>query len=442
MSHVICMCPNDAARHELSARVCEVCGGVLRFYCAVHREWLFGPVCSRCDGIEATATTARTASVLKQAETVLGCSLRTEGELGLLNAPRRALLVSRTKRNPAPTEGWVRGVIDAATHAILASETLVVGDGRVPWQLALWTCRQHGGSAIVVGAANCAPGEFRPKNALLVWPEKQSPPIKKEARMVLRDRLVGLLATNAYSIQLRRGGNMECVGAEMKARGADVIEWPCNDKVVREPPAPDAWTIRGDLPPISFAGRLTHFTREPDGPWPGETDSDYFNWLWLSNSRHVVRRDAFQTLRRILSETKLRGCGRLIRNRTPMVCFTQREPSELLAENRWRKGLLRRAYSPYAISFLQADLSAFDARPVQYMPRECFKPYSADDMAFFQIESSAGVDWVSELEWRVRGDVDFSHIDPRRIAVLVAHDFEAAQLEREFGVQARTIKGA
>ncbi len=119
-----------------------------------------------------------------------------------------------------------------------------------------------------------------------------------------------------------------------------------------------------------------------------------------------------------------------------MVCLTQRNPFELLAENRWRKGLLRWTYSHYGLSFMQDDLTPLGARPVHYVPGEKISDFPLQERCFLQTEYSAGIDWRNEAEWRIRGDLDFSRIDPARLVALVANEDEAQSIEREFRIRA------
>ena len=184
----------------------------------------------------------------------------------------------------------------------------------------------------------------------------------------------------------------------------------------------------------SFDDRLTHFTRAPDGAWPGETHGDYLKWLCSGESgEREFPRDDFHALRRILSERKLRACGRLIAGKTPMVCFTAANPSELLKRKAWRKGLRRWTVSPYAISFPVKILNRRGAQPVRYI-ESAVSDYD-EQPCFTQPASSAGQNWEFEAEWRLRGDFDFSQIEAKDIVALVASNWEAEILAREFGIE-------
>lgn len=380
--------------------------------------------------------------VIKTAEEALNCVLRWEGRLELLDRPRRALLVSRGERKPTPLSPWVAGIVESAERAIRAGEAVVVGDNRIPWEMALWICRAQNGSAICVRESEAGtPSAIFPQHSLCIWPEKQKPALKRTARLLQRDRLIGLLSNCAHCIDIRSGGNMELITKELRARDCPIDVWQRTEIEAHAAAVPQGVSNASRVPsrstPLDFAGRLTHFTREPDFLWPGETHADFFKWL--CSGAQFTPRDSFQSLRRILAEKRIRACGRLIHASVPMVCFTQRQPSELLAENRWRKGLLRWMYSPYALSFDTRDLMPLGAKAVRYATREFIASAPAAERCFMQVAASSSVGWEREAEWRVRGDVDFSPVSPERIVALVARDEEAAQIEREFNIRALAI---
>ena len=373
------------------------------------------------------------------AEEALGCTLRVDGDIGLLERPRRALLVSRGVRSPTPADPCIRATLDATRKTIDANETPVVGTFRFPWDLALWTCKNAGGSAVIALEEMGVPHGILPEKTLCVWPgqgvlpEKRTPALRKVERQRQRDRLAGLLATCAYSICVRSGGNMAMVRDELTARGCPVETWPEPSLQFQEI-LPASIEISAAARSISFANRLTHFTRAPDVLWPRESYAAYLQWL--ASGPVFVPRDAFQALRRIVATKRIYPHGRLINSAVPMVCLTQRNPSELLAENHWRKGLLRWTYSHYGLSFMQDDLASLGARPVHYVPGEQISDFPLQERCFLQTESSAGIDWRNEAEWRIRGDFDFSHIDPARLVALVANEDEAQSIEREFRIRA------
>ena len=157
---------------------------------------------------------------------------------------------------------------------------------------------------------------------------------------------------------------------------------------------------------------------------------------WLASGTPFEPRDGFAALRRILTQRKINACGRLINGGAPVVCFTERDPGELLAENRWRKGLGRWTYSHYALSIRRDVLEAAGAHPVRYVSADAMQHASIEQRPFLQLETSAGIDWRMEAEWRVTGDLDFSRLESRSIIAWASNEREAASVEREFGIQA------
>lgn len=375
--------------------------------------------------------------VLSTAEKTLGCALRVDGDIGLLERPRRALLISRGERNPTPGDARIQATLRATQHLLDANEVLVAGTDRHPWDLALWTCRQRAGSAVVALCDGASRPDFLPENVLCVWPESNAQPADKTARLLLRDRLAGLLASSAYSLQIRPGGNMARIADELTDRGCNVEAWTVETLERPEAQPLDQSHEVAATAPIPPADCLTHFTREPDGLWPNERYADFLHWL--SSGPTFTPRDAFHSLRRMASEKRIQGCGRLIGGGTPMVCLTQRDPASLLADNQWRKGLQRWMYSHYALSFDRAALVALGARPVRYGDAATLSALPSAERCFAQVASSAGIDWRNEAEWRVRGDLDFSSVRSEHVTAWVATPAEAAAIAREFQIRALVI---
>ena len=125
-----------------------------------------------------------------------------------------------------------------------------------------------------------------------------------------------------------------------------------------------------------------------------------------------------------------------------MICLTQRDPSEIVTRKLWRKGLSRWTFSNYALSFAREDLEAIGARPVDYVSREVMQKAPPDLRGFMQIESSAGIDWRDEQEWRIQGHLDFSRLNPQRLIAIVSNSAEARSIEHEFGVPSLVIPTA
>lgn len=370
-----------------------------------------------------------------------GTRLECHGDVGLLDGPRRALLVSRGERAPQPDTPWLAAVVAATQRIGAQKEILVTGVDRTAFDAALWVCTQHGGAAIVVLQGKPRGDEewhsFLPPRHLLVWPQT---PARMDSVRRQRDLLIGALADRAYAINVRRGGHMAAVAEDLAARRCPLDAWPAPTE------AHTALSPEAESPALpSYAPQrsgpweyLTHFTREPDGAWPGEAREDYLRWLCAGTP--FEPRNAFAALCRILTERRIRACGRLMPGRTPMVCFSASPPEEILKLRRWRPGLLRWSFTPYGLAIKRTALERLGARPVTYAPRKFIAAAPASLRPFMQPEDSGKQQWAAEAEWRVAGDVLLSGIAREEFLALTATTDEALGVQQRFGVEAKTLR--
>jgi len=378
--------------------------------------------------------------VLAAAEAAVGLQLEYQGELELLNEPRRTLLVSRGERAPTPDTPRLVAALAAVKQLVPRGETLVLGAGRSVYDAALWTCAQANGSAIV--ALTHSPDSetewrtFFPARRLLVWPQTHS---RSSARH-RRDLLMAWLADRAYRLHVRRAGHMEKLAAVLEQRRCVVEPWPLPPPAQQPGGDPNngRLAMTGALIQSHIAWHyLTHFTREPDGAWPGEPRVEYLRWL-CSGSPYAPR-NAFASLCRILQEKRFRACGRLMPDSTPMVCFTGAPPHAILKLRRWRPGLLRWSFTPYGLVLTKEALARLGAQPVSYVPRAAMSLATPAERRFMQRTHSSGADWAEEDEWRIAGDVDLSAFDPADLLALVTAPDEARTIEDTFGVRTEII---
>jgi hypothetical protein len=354
-------------------------------------------------------------SMLDSAAQEAGITVSCEGKTALLQHPLRALLVSRNTTPPSPDAAWVRALCDEATRAVRAGETLVTGTDRVAYELPLLVSAEHGAPVVVLRKENEPLAVPMPSGSLeIVLRGTVSDPV--------RDTLLGCVAKSATRIAVRSGGNMAAIAESIAQRGGAVstVELPEDDSTLRE-----RWTRKTLTRAFEPWPYLTHYTREADGAWPGESQYDYLNWLRNDAS---PARASFATLLRILRERRLRAAGRFIRGGTPVTCWTELPPDRVASLRGWRRGLRRWNFTPYGIAVPRATLETLGARPVRYD--------SDDADPFTQAPRSGSYDWTAEREWRVVGDVDLSCLPDTETIVLTAMADEAEEIKREFGVKA------
>jgi len=361
--------------------------------------------------------------------------LQCEGDVSLLECPRRALLVSRTEKKIAPDAPWLLALRHAVDELFRAAETLVSGTGRVPYELPLWLAArsQRCGAIIVLtreAERSALDAGLLPARRLLVWPDRT---LKNATALALRDRLIGALADRATAIHVRKGGAMQVLAAEISARGGRVDPAP---EIAL--PTPAGKRPQTNLIATQSTGAwnyLSHFTREPDGMFPGESREQYFEWL--CRGAGAPPRDAFASLCRILSEQRIRASTRLMPQRAAMACFTALPPAQALELRRWRRGLRRWSFTPCGIAIRSDALTRIGAQRVRYLKQDEAAPDAGP--TFLQTYGTGELDWSREQEWRVPGDVALSQFPRDEILILTATASEAAQITQRFGYAASAL---
>ena len=365
--------------------------------------------------------------------------LAAEGDRALLGAPRRALLISRTPKRPAPATPWVRAVVEAAQASAAAGEALVCGAGRAPFDVALAVTRRASAAALVVlderpsSQWREAYAPLLPVRHLLVWPERQEPGAE---RLPARDVLLGELSTCAWMIHVRPGGNMASVRQNLERRAANVDARFALGKLQPTHAAPAHLNFRPPSPRSQWS-YLTHYTREPDGLWPDETPTQYAEWLAFGPLE--ARREAVDALRRILSMRRVLGSGRLMPAREPLVSFTARPPWELGELVRWRRGLARWTFRPYGLAVRRDVLEDLGARPVRYACASELKTLPPGERLFAQKHEPPKTDWSGEAEWRLRGDLSLEKVPNNALRILVPTAGDASAINHDDAVTVDTI---
>lgn len=381
--------------------------------------------------------------LLDAVETTLGAKLCTQGDASLLDTPRRMLLVSRADRNPRPDSPWLQAAVAATKKIASSGETLVTGIGRIAHDAALFEATRRDAPAIVVLEqplnSKIETSELIPRRHLLISPSERI----AAGAQPQRDMRAAWLSDRASAIYIRPGGIMSQVLQIFERRGiaVDQTHTVASDKrSVRKQSATIILSQGAQHELLRLLnGRewLTHVTREPDGAWPGETHLDYVRWLCSESP--PTPRDAFAALCRILEEKRLRGSGKLIAGRTPMVSFSARSPAELFAQRRWRRGLIRWSFTPYAL-VIEKQCLLERARAVRYVDANELSAAPDEERCLLQKKSSSGMNWSIEEEWRADGDVDLSTLNARQMFALVAGEAEARQVQARFNIDAIALR--
>lgn len=163
---------------------------------------------------------------------------------------------------------------------------------------------------------------------------------------------------------------------------------------------------------------LIHCTRGRQGAWPGESESQFRDWLLLT-APHPVDLAPLATLRRIVGQRHLIGGGPTIRAGQPVICFSAVPLLEVVSRRTFRSHLGRWDAEPYGIAISRPAAKRLGARPVIYV-QDTTEPAIAQRSRWRLQPRGTTYDWSREREWRLRGDLDLRHFARDQAIVFVA----------------------
>ncbi len=126
---------------------------------------------------------------------------------------------------------------------------------------------------------------------------------------------------------------------------------------------------------------------------------------------------------------RLQGNNDITRDSTPVVCFTEQTVDRFAKLRTFRSHLARWDFELAGIAIKREIIEQLGARPVIYGSDATWHQLKREDRPFFQIRTSGqtkeNMDWTSEMEWRIRGDVDLDRLKPNQAFVFVETEDEA-----------------
>lgn len=382
-------------------------------------------------------------------------TIESEGAVELLDRKTCSFLLSRQSRRPEPEDWWVNAVRDAARWASVNDMVAVTGGGLIHLDFARWASHSFGpvvyvDISYVISARTTGAGAAPDHWCDLRLVPKADHRMTKNELLHARDALVADLSYVLVAVAVRKGGLMERIGLEALASGKKVLaleppsrskeyagNWNLLDKgaaklhlEIHHPERlqPTGYRLKPTAsnllqPTVDY---LWHFTRECPGPWLGESWGGYFSELAAGapGSGH----SALDTLARILSEERIRACGRMIRGGFPVVCWSGAEPSELIKRRRYRHALVRWEFQPYAIGIRREIAEKLGLERIICMSPHKYSSTPERDRFRFQAQPKGGARWSEEEEWRNPGDFLLTDLHPSEGAVLVNSHEEIARV--------------
>ena len=355
------------------------------------------------------------------------------GDLRHLVKNRISILNSRQRRLPHADDPWLSSTVNAIEQSVSKNNTIITSVGMITWEWCLWNTNRLKGHQIIIiprGKASTFPqrvgqiiSDFGLDRSRVLFLMPFCPK-KKSVRKTIypeRDRWVIALSHQILPVAIRRGGILSKMLAEHEIANKINPYFQLTTKPAKTSRGQIRQLITNSNQTISKIGTrwdyLTHWTRACHGAWPGERHTDFYNDLF--NTKIGYPRDGLMTLKRILTERKIRGSGRLMPGNISMVSLTQKSPTELLDIIRWRPNFIRWNFEPYGISIKTEILRSMGAQPVDYGTKEQFNQLPQDKRPFFQRIAPDGKDWRVEEEWRLPNDLELENLSKNDALVWV-----------------------
>jgi hypothetical protein len=182
----------------------------------------------------------------------------------------------------------------------------------------------------------------------------------------------------------------------------------------RQPSAPTVSPVQSVLEQDEW---LVHCTRRCDGPWPGQSWTQYRDEMLLGSDEAALRA-TLHSLRRIVRMRRLIAGATTSKKDHRVVCLSSVPLPELLRRRTFRSHVSRWDYEPFGIAIRRSAASKIGLRPVIYGPASVRDGLPADERYLYQAEGR-DQDWTAEKEWRSLGDVDLDSLDVDDVCVFV-----------------------
>ncbi len=349
-----------------------------------------------------------------------------------------ALVNSRKPRRVCPDESWLSWTMALGYAIARAGHTLCTSVGTLGYEAALFGAAMGNGDIQVFVptdesrlVSECLPASTR-TNARITCVAVDS--------AIQRDREIIEGADLVIAVAIRSGGHMESLLRDRWRAGkpTQVVRpeeqgavWQGSRYLINQG-VPDVdtsllmqaneWKARDHVRPREYfdwswffptwreapltGPTLAHFTRSTDGPWPGQSYSDYLQDLWQGGLR--AQRDGAAALWRIVSHYQVLGSSRLIRGAFPVVSLTAVSPDKIGELHRYRAHLIRWDFEPWGIVFDRNWLVQKNAHAVKYLSSSSYRNLPAEEKPYFQKHEPPHCDYSAEEEWRIVGNLDFS----------------------------------
>jgi hypothetical protein len=263
------------------------------------------------------------------------------------------------------------------------------------------------------------------------WVTVDSTAISKHELLQTRDRSVIGAADFLLPVAVRTGGSIE---SHIATRRPDQLL----DRSFHYD-GQDRSTVKGYVlepdrldPAVESAARgfLIHWTRTSNGPWPGERAVDYYRDVVHST---CYPRSALDTLLRIAHSRLLRPSARHMPGNTPTVSLSGLSPNDAVPLMRWRTRYGQMSFEPYGIGIRESAARRLSVVPVTYYDADN-RPTGLRGDTWMTQSRGRITDWRNENEYRHRGDLNFSDLEPSDLRLFCRRPAEVPRLHDATGI--------
>lgn len=175
---------------------------------------------------------------------------------------------------------------------------------------------------------------------------------------------------------------------------------------------------------------LTHWTRGLESLALRDMPDELLDeWLVQPDA---VDRTAWASLQRLLDSGRITARRQTATDSIPVVCFSATPLTELLRQRTYRPHRTRWDAEPFGLCVRQEALQRLGARPVIYGDNTVREALPANERHWFQPRISrtrtGEIDWSSEREWRLPGDLRLEWLAPEDVVVFVRSHSDAERL--------------
>ncbi|MDD4050399.1 MAG: hypothetical protein PHR28_00690 [candidate division Zixibacteria bacterium] len=228
-----------------------------------------------------------------------------------------------------------------------------------------------------------------------------------------RDAAVIGLADRLFPVSIRPKGLLAALIEANREKVDSSFSVPY-DKTSRPRPK---YHVTDLNPAVNWNEWLIHFTRSSGGPWPDETEFDFYSDLVETTGDFC--RSAGRTLIHIFKTGIIYGQSNKIRGSYPVVPFALINADSIKHIFRYRSRFLNPGLEPYGIAIAKDSAAALGIRPVIYGVPNTYDNLSDDDKPYFQNQGSYNAQWTIENEWRHLGDLHLDRLPADLIRIIV-----------------------